>query len=304
MADASTSPRRRESLLTAALRNSPATAVLPSAISDWMASNALAKVKICALNTARLTALLIKPRDRNSILDPEIAWTCSNKFPTRFNANMITLGGPEPDKASAQTKLVNQLIDRGLIDNWEVLDSWATLKLELWGLTKKFEGEWLWLDVREGSTAGGVHYTGEDVRKVVDMEELAEFEEAWWKSKAGIANTETWYQVRDVVANAKRFRDFLLDDQHIQVWTIRDEEAVIAGCVTYISDGVVSISDVSLPPRAHRADRLRLRKQFVTMAARGGLPVVGWSDGQGLADMKELGFQSVGKMQVWERKAA
>jgi hypothetical protein len=293
MADYSTL-QPREFLLTAGLR-----------ITDWMASNALAKVRICALNTAHLTALLIKPRDANSTFNPNIAWSCPTNFPTRYNPNVITLGGPEPDKASVQTQLVNNLIDGGLIDNWEVLDSWATLELlDLYGFNKKLQGEWLWLDVREGSTGDVASYAGEDLRRVIDEEELAQFEEAWWRHKAGIVTMTTWNQVRDVVANSRRFRELLLDDQHIQLWTIRDEEAVIAGCVTYQSDGVVGISDVFTLPRADRADRLRLRKQLVTMAGRGGLPIVGWADGQGLADMKDLGFSSVGKMQVWERKAA
>jgi hypothetical protein len=201
-------------------------------------------------------------------------WT-SARHDLEFYPNAITLS---PDATAADTHA-----DRDLSRRYAVKDSFARLDLAPAGLDLLFEAEWAAAPaVPDGPGEPGLSWDA-----ITDDRGLARWETAWAQGGS---------------STRRLFRPQLLADPRCAILACRRDGDLVAGVIAYTAAGVTGISNLfgaELP-----AGQLRASAWHAVTALRPGRPAVGYERGPDLAAARRAGWQSLGRLRVWERPPA
>ncbi|WNG43757.1 hypothetical protein F0U60_06355 [Archangium minus] len=199
-----------------------------------------------------------------------------------FYPNAITL---TRDDVAQQLEQLSALDVPG---QWGVKDSFAALDLAPRGFTELFAAQWITLSktAPAAAPASGVRWL-----PIRDKTSLSAWEAAW----RGPSDSHRSEQ-RHVL-----FRPALLDDANIQFFAAYDNEAIVAGAIAYRAAGVVSLSNTFFVEGAPAVLRAEMLVQ--AMAAFPGLRLVGYEHGDELSTWCTLGFEPVGALRVWLKRA-
>jgi len=158
-----------------------------------------------------------------------------------------------------------------------VKDSFQVLDLAPLYFTPLFDASWIWCDPQP------LHATEDAAswRLVRDAASLARWEAAW----------------RGDGPELDLFRPALLRQRDHAFIAGEVAGEIVAGCVASRSAEVVGVSNLFGPAR------LQAGCITAAMAFAPGLPVVGYEAGAALDAMKSLGFQELGPLRVWQRRA-
>ena len=215
----------------------------------------------------------------------------SHDSPPAYHSNLVVLAAdvsqPEADAR------VNGLATR-LHRRWSIKDSWANLDLSPLGFCILFEATWIW---REPSIVGVVTAGATlDWSRLRTPAELAEWESAWWGDARNQAHAEA----------GRQFPDGLLASGDHAFFAGRlggqGGGPIVAGGVANRSAGAVGLSNLFASPE--------LAGQAWCAIVNGisnafpGQPIVGYERGDDLMRARQVGFEPVGPLRVWERTTA
>jgi hypothetical protein len=211
-------------------------------------------------------------------LSGEIAdgvWFSRDTAPPYYS-NAVTL------TPSAQEQQVARLrdLDGVLRRRWSVKDSFAALDLSPFGFRLLFEAEWIWC---AASDAPAGEERGVTWRPVTTTDQLEDWETAWREDGSP---TDT-----------RVFLPQLLTNATISLFGGYRDGVLVGGCAGNRSADAVGFSNFFVA-RGHEAVAM---PGAIGAVARfgGGLPIVGYLAGEGLARMRDLGFGTVGPLRVW-----
>jgi hypothetical protein len=144
-----------------------------------------------------------------------------------------------------------------------------------------FDAEWI---SREPSSAARASADDRAWRRVTSAAELDAWEAAW--------------RANGSPADRPVFVPALLSDPTIAVFAAYRGDSLVAGCAANRSTDAVGFSNFFVT----NGDEDELAAGAVTAVDRfgAGLPVVGYEAGDSLARARELGFQAVGPLRVWQ----
>ena len=199
----------------------------------------------------------------------------SARHDLEFYPNAITL---VPDATAADT-----YADQDPSRRYAVKDSFARLDLTPAGLDLLFEAEW----IAAPTVPGGPGEPGPPWDAVTDDRGLARWEMAWAQGGS---------------SSRRLFRPQLLADPRCAILACHRDGDLAAGVIAYTAAGVTGISNLfgaKLPAGQLEASALR-----AVTALRPGLPVVSYAHGPDLAAARQAGWQSLGRLRVWERPPA
>jgi hypothetical protein len=210
----------------------------------------------------------------------ETIWLNRRETP-RFYPNAVTLSEAE---SSAQLNQIRDLIEADLPGEWGVKDSFHALDLTPLGFRVLPSAEWIY---RAASLpAPEVNLTSVRWARIDEATELAAWEAAW----NGEPDTREAPQPRI-------FLPSLLEDANVAFFAAYNQQRIVAGAIANRTGDVVGISNIFLPE--HDATHFRAACLASVMDAFPGLPLVGYESDNDLAEMRSLGFESVGPLRIW-----
>jgi hypothetical protein len=183
-----------------------------------------------------------------------------------------------PDAITTDAKLSSEHVARVLaeIGGTSIKDSYAALDLTPHGFDFLFRADWIWLEPGTETAPGTLEW-----RPVTDAADLAE-----WRAAHGSA---------DSILPAG------LAEQGLTVLRGRDETDSVVGAVVSELAGVIGVSNVF-------ARGLTVEAAWHELVARlradwPSLPVVGYESGEELDAAIAAGFEPIGPLQVWLKRA-
>ncbi|MGJ5240903.1 hypothetical protein ACQR14_24995 [Bradyrhizobium oligotrophicum] len=203
----------------------------------------------------------------------------------RFYPDVVTTAGVEA--AAAQLKAIADLVGSTRPREWFVKDSFNCLHLEALGFAPLFDADWIALtraqpDVRPDRS-------GYRSTIVTDEAGLT----AWERSWAGDAPNP-------VASPPPRvFMPGLLADDSIVFVSLRGDDGLVGGGILNRGADAVGLSNLF-------GSRMELVWQDLIALAGdifSGLPLVGYEHGDDLAAAKQVGFESLGSLRIWRRRA-
>ncbi len=209
-----------------------------------------------------------------------------------FYGNAVCL---TPDQHEAQLAIIDRLVaSLEPIGDIGIKDSFSTLDLSSRGFEVLFDATWIYRAADVPCVAPQSR-AGSELRceRVVGPRALADWEAAW---RYDAANTLSPSQ-------PPIFRPELLDDGECVFLSVVDRGQTLAGAIANRHAGVVGLSNTFGTDGSSR-DRLAT----IIAAARvlhdpDGLPLVGYQGRSQLPTFLELGFEAVGPLRVWLKKA-
>jgi hypothetical protein len=204
----------------------------------------------------------------------------------RFYPDVVTLAGVEA--ASVQLEAIAGLIASNREKEWFVKDSFQSLQLNSLGFKPLFDAEWIAMN---GAPPGLKDNPPEYRSTVVTGEAgLIAWEQSWAGEKAN-----------SPADPSRVFKTRLLDDTNVVFVSIQGEGGSIAGGgILNRGAQVIGLSNLF-------GSKLDLVWQRLTAMAGEifpGLPLVGYEQGHQLEAAKLAGFESIGPLRVWRRRAA
>ena len=200
----------------------------------------------------------------------ETAWSSAERTPPYY-PDAVTL---------APGCSVESLVSRvDASDGCSIKDSFTDLALSAYGFEVLFTAEWLCQDrgrPGDGSTGWSV---------VVDPADVERWEAAWGEPPIP----------------PPFFRGELLGDAQIRMLVRSDGRRVRAGAMANRSRSVIGLSNVF-----DVEGDIESAWSGAASAARaewGGMPVVGYEDGESLAAAHRAGFETIGVLAIWIRPA-
>ena len=201
------------------------------------------------------------------------AWINRRPAP-RFYPNLVTLEGPLGVRAH-HAALV-QLMQSPPAPEWAVKDSFAALDLDRMGFDLLFEARWIHRPAGAFGAAGA--------QRVTDEAMLAAWEQAWCAGEAEV--------------DGRLFPPALLREPDHAVVAALQDGVIMGGCIASRSDGVLGISNLFAPVQDDGAVRGACLDAATRFAPN--MPLVGYEHGDSLARMKQLGFDAIGALRVWQ----
>lgn len=211
------------------------------------------------------------------------AWVTRHRAPAYY-PNLVTLRQAHDQAAVLEN--VRALIGPTLPGRWAVKDSFKNLNLSELGFDKLFEASWIWHEASPQTTGAPTS----DIRwaPVVSLEELQRWEAAWSKAN-GIDDP------------SRKFFPSLLADPSVAILAGYRGQQLIAGGIANSSDAVVGLSNVFAPPSLEALVWAGLLTSTQTVFP--GKHVVGYEHGAGLEAARTCGFEEIGGLNVWLRRA-
>jgi hypothetical protein len=180
---------------------------------------------------------------------------------------------------------VRQLSLCNLSPNWSIKDSFMTLNLTSKGFDVLFRASWLWLDA-DGFLPSKTS-TILRTERLKSPSQLADWEELW---RGDVGN-------RSIKEQTRQFPDSLLSDNTIAFLACWDDDRIIAGGIANRTPGVVGLSNVF----TNSSDPVSVWASFVHQinSIFPGFPIVGYERDDDLRAAISVGFQIIGRLQVW-----
>jgi hypothetical protein len=207
----------------------------------------------------------------------ETCWVNRQRVP-RYYPNLVTLA-PLTDLQVQPNNLADLLLARR-DDTVSVKDSFATLDLSAYGFQRLFQAQWIF---REASTehpqSGTVSLQWS---RVATDQELLRWEAAWSQGET---------------AAARLFLPGLLQDEDICILAGYQGGQLVAGAIANRTENVIGISNVFTPAQAAEGSWSGILNQIA--ACFPGLPVVGYEQDTSLITALDVGFITLGPLQVW-----
>ena len=197
----------------------------------------------------------------------------------RFYPNAVTLTASQ---STRQYEIVRALIEIGIPGDWAVKDSFDTLDLASEGFHELMRGEWVH---RRTSEIPEICIPGISWRKIEGVADLGVWENAW---RGNLQQESPIFTPR------------LLEEERIAFIAAFQGNRIAAGCIANRSEDSVGISNVFLPDERPNEFRVGCVAEVLRWSC--GLPVMGWESGDNLVAMQSLGFESVGRLKVWQRR--
>jgi hypothetical protein len=237
-----------------------------------------------ANNNAAWCDTVCRAHGNPRILQSEIWYTLR---PTpRFYPNAVTL---DPDGSAVQIPAIQRLIDSGELAGFAVKDSFLNLNLAPLGFDPLFEAVWLWRSESLALPADlpdGIRW--ETVR---DPDELVRWELAW-DSRA---------PEDQLSPEVRIFLPSLLADPDVRFVAGYRDSRIVAGAIGNRSGEIVGLSNVFAP--ADQAAGYWAGCMREISAAFPGLPMVDYEHGAELDLALSLGFEEIGPLRIWARRA-
>lgn len=235
----------------------------------------LAKARICAANNVDWYLCVFRA---HGLQDARTTshWE-SRALAPPYYSNLVTLSSDTQDEQLAAIERLAADLERP----FALKDSFAKLPLETFGFKPLFDAEWIWHQPVAASLSSATGW-----EQISSDPELILWEQGW--------NGTSPAQTRTFLAS-------MLADDDIAFFGLKNNGQYSAGCIANRSPGATGFSNFFAP----EAGRLKCMTSAVAAVASfgEGLPVVGYERGQDLETALAAGFQSVGKLRVWERKA-
>ncbi|HET8913768.1 MAG TPA: hypothetical protein VFN23_20005, partial [Ktedonobacteraceae bacterium] len=207
----------------------------------------------------------------------ETCWVNRQRVP-RYYPNLVTLA-PLTDLQVQPNYLADLLLTRR-DDTVSVKDSFSTLDLSAYGFQRLFQAQWIF---REASTEHPQASTASlQWSRVATDQELLRWEAAWSQGET---------------AAARLFLPGLLQNEDICILAGYQGGQLVAGAIANRTENVIGISNVFTPAQMAEGSWSGILKQI---AARfPGLPLVGYEQDTNLITALNVGFTTLGPLQVW-----
>ena len=199
----------------------------------------------------------------------------------RFYPDAVTIAGAEA--APVQLEAIASLIGATRQREWFVKDSFHCLQLNSLGFEPLFDAEWIALS--------GARPDVKQYRSTVVTGEAGLI--AWEQSWAG--------KEADAAANSEPriFMPGLLADSNVVFVSFQGEGGIAGGGILNRGAEVVGLSNLF----GSRIDLVYRSLAAIAGEIFPGLPLVGYEHGKDLAAAKLAGFETVGPLRVWRRRA-
>ena len=197
-----------------------------------------------------------------------------------FYPNAVTLSS---SLATRPYEIIRELIELGISGEWALKDSFDALDLASSGFHELIRGEWIHWPTSE---IPEIRIPGISWQKIKEVADLRTWENAWRSNSQD---------------DSRIFVPRLLEEERIAFMAAFHGNTIIAGCVANRSEDCVGISNIFLPDEKVSEFRAGAVAEVLRWAA--GLPLVGWESGNDLIAMRLLGFESVGPLKVWLKRA-
>lgn len=203
-----------------------------------------------------------------------------------YMSKLITL---TVEDAEAQLEAIRSLVHLDPTACFSVKDAHQNLDLSGLGFEVLFQASWIHrrVDLPAPSDAAGVAF-----RVVETPDELDAWERAWRGTRANV----------DARERPRVFLPELLQNPSVRLLLGLRDGAPVATAALNRSEGVVGLSNVfSDVEDAHSLfpGCVRLAQELYP-----GLPLVGYQRGEGLSAAQAAGFETVGRLTVWNRVPA
>jgi hypothetical protein len=209
-------------------------------------------------------------------------WFTTGPAP-RYYPNAVTF-----DRSSDHQMLaIRRLIDSEMLEHVAIKDSLLIFDFTVVGFERLFEARWIWQDsetLLPHRRTDGLRW---EIVKTVD--ELTRWEEAWDGLAAG----------EHIEPSARIFLPALLNDPDVLFIAGYQDQALVAGAIGNRSGKVAGLSN-QFAPDDQRVDCWAGCIRMIRTAYP-GLPIVGYERGNDLNLALDLGFKTVGALQVWAR---
>ncbi len=235
----------------------------------------LAKARICAANNVDWYQCVSRAHGLQDARN-DTHWESRALAPSYYS-NLVTLF---PDALDEQLAAIERLAAE-LRRPFALKDAFCKLPLDTLGFKPLFDAVWVW-----HQPDAAIVSSGTDWEQISSAADLILWEQGW----NGTSPTQT-----------RTFTPSMLADDDVAFFGLKKNGQYSAGCIANRSRGATGFSNFFAPETG--------RLDCVTSAAAAvasfgaGLPVVGYERGQDLETALAAGFQSVGKLRVWERKA-
>lgn len=236
-----------------------------------------ALVAAAAANNAHWCKTICAAHDAVSDIAEDF-WICRGAAPPLY-PNLVTLGGAEPARQSAQLRAIEDLRALGGLEFWAVKDSFRSLDLAARGFEILFEASWL-VRAPDAATSSPLAAT-----VVADGAELAAWEAAW-------------RQEEDAAALPPRlFPEKLLAHPDIAFPAIRRDGRIVAGAATNRGFGVAGMTNLFTGGEATDAVAASIA---AAIAARfPGMPIVDYETEDRVRELQGADFRTLAPLAVW-----
>ncbi len=209
----------------------------------------------------------------------DTCWYCPERTPPLYS-NLVTRSRNwRPDE---NFKAIEAISQQEKWEQWSMKDSFAALNMRAYGFERLFDAQWMYLDASKFKSP--VANSRLAYGTVVDKSALQQ----WWRA---------WDDGEEL--GLKIFSDEMIRDAKLKFIMGRGTGSIESGCILNWSDDIVGISNFFAPDTtidywSHIIDHLY--REF------GPIDIVGYERHNTLADLRQLGFEALGDLTVWNRK--
>ena len=228
-------------------------------------------VSVAANNNADLCQAIFSAHGQRFRRLPYAFWNMDT--PPPYYPNFVTLLRANLDEKMSELRTLSGCHDGKL----GVKDSFCELDLTAYGFSRLFGADWLYRDAQEADPAlpYGWH-------KISSEDDLSNWEESW---KSCGSPTDH-----------RMFPAALLSMPDITFFGKRSGVSFDAGCIANVSENCIGLSNVF----GQGLDAKTFDQAAAcTATLDSAKALVGYDSGKSLKHMQKIGFQSIGKLQIW-----
>lgn len=207
----------------------------------------------------------------------------SRATPPPYHSNLVVISDAPNDAFTH----IRALMALPLSPGWTLKDSFCTLELGGLGFEVLFEAAWIWREPRPHGASPAMGWT-----RIASPAELLAWEEGW----LGDARNS------DAQGRPAQFPPSLLADPDTAFFACHRGQELVAGGIANRAAGVVGVSNVFV--RVGDTDTAWAGLIDAAQAAFPGSPLVGYQRGAALEAATACGFEPIGPLRVWVRRAA
>lgn len=237
------------------------------------------KLQKAICNNNELYEAILSSQDIKSHKTDSIWYSLENTPP--FYSNLVTVSKEwKPDDVFRN---IDFNYEKENWEEWSIKDSFAVLDLTEFGFTKLFDAQWMYLEANDfiaTENSGNLHY------KIVDNEETL----------------SAWRLVWDIDEQIGKqiFSPKLLNNSKVFIVAGYKEQQIVSGCFVNKTGNVLGVSNFFAPDREiyYWSDIIRFIRESVKC-----LDIVGYERNELVDKLHFLGFESIGNLTVWHKKA-